>query len=52
MSKATESTPKPVSEPAKQQAKPVLSIIKDIQRLSCLTLHEYGAKLNYQRKVA
>jgi transposase len=32
MSKSTKSTPKPVSEPAKEQAKPVLSIIKDIQR--------------------
>ncbi len=32
MNKTTKPTPKPVSEAAKQQAKPVLSIIKDIQR--------------------
>ncbi len=34
MSKATKSTPKATSEPVKEQAKPVLSIIKDIQRQS------------------
>src|SRR3712207_1693916 len=41
MSKATKSTPKPVSEPAKEQAKPVLSIIKDIQRQ---TRKQYSAE--------
>ncbi len=34
MSKTTKSTPKAASEPTKEQAKPVLSIIKDIQRQS------------------
>ena len=34
MSKTTKPTPKTASEPVKEQAKPVLSIIKDIQRQS------------------
>lgn len=41
MSKTTKSTPKAASEPAKEQAKPVLSIIKDIQRQ---TRKQYSAE--------
>ena len=41
MSKATKSTPNPVSELAKEPTKPVLSIIKDIQRQ---TRKQYSAE--------
>ncbi len=41
MSKTTKPTPETASKPVKEQAKPVLSIIKDIQRQ---TRKQYSAE--------